>query len=365
MALVQQYGTLTTLDTLATIGQTIAAYGEDRAFASIDALLAAHNQIMLSLIMDFCEVGSDRQRRFGSNRRMKFVKTDELGASDAQKVTAGYPVGFPMELYDLAVQWTRTWFKNHTVQELAAQFTAVLDADAQNNTAGILNAIFSPTNYTTEDRLVDNLNTNFPLNVKALLNADGLDIPPGPNGEVFDPTTHTHYLGTSSFVAGDLKALIKTVIEHYNTGEPVVYIDISLEDTIRGFTGFVPLLDPRTAQANNVVAMIPGAGNVPMGLDVVDINNRVIGLYGGGLIVVKPWMPTGYAFAWVRGQRKPVYKRVRDAGSDMLEMVADQEEHPLRARQFEREMGFGIQERTNGAVLDTAHSSYNTPTIAN
>jgi hypothetical protein len=50
-----QYGTSNTLDTLAASQQSIAQYGEDRAFEAIDASVRAHNEIMSDMIADFIE----------------------------------------------------------------------------------------------------------------------------------------------------------------------------------------------------------------------------------------------------------------------------------------------------------------------
>jgi hypothetical protein len=59
--------------------------------------------------------------------------------------------------------------------------------------------------------------------------------------------------------------------------------------------------------------------------------------------------------------------RTRNANSGNLELVADDEQHPLRARAYEREMGFGVWTRTNGAALFVdagAAGSYVAPTIS-
>jgi hypothetical protein len=55
--------------------------------------------------------------------------------------------------------------------------------------------------------------------------------------------------------------------------------------------------------------------------------------------------------------------RERRPGSFMLTLMAEDERHPLRARAWEAEYGFGVWTRTNGAVLYTGGTSYVSPTI--
>src|SRR5688572_25095833 len=121
-------GTLGTLDTLASSQQTIAQYGEDNAFADIERAREIHNRILENSMMGLVERSTDRQRRYGGAASGVMVKKDEWGRSDAQKVSAGVTVGFPLELFDYSVQWNRKFMENATTAELAAQFTAAADA---------------------------------------------------------------------------------------------------------------------------------------------------------------------------------------------------------------------------------------------
>src|SRR4030095_16893040 len=91
-------------------------------------------------------------------------------------------------------------------------------------------------NLTYKDHLTDGL----PLKLRAFFNADGAYIPNNKFGVTFDSSTHTHFLGTGSYGASDLKAQINTVQEHYPDLPPNirVYINEAGRDTVEGFTGF-------------------------------------------------------------------------------------------------------------------------------
>jgi hypothetical protein len=346
------YGTLSVTDLLATTQQSVAEVGEQRIFETLQDDLNIHNGRVRQMRAALAETTTDRQRRYGGNDAMVMEDIAEFGTPDAQKVAAGATVGFPLRLAGVTIQWTRKWFQNHTAAELAAQYTAAKAADIKRIERDIKRALFTATNSTFVDRLVDVVS----LSVKALVNADSAAIPLGPEGDSFDGATHTHYLGTGSFVAADLTGLIDTVLEHHNTGQVMVYINKAQEAAVRAFTGFTAYTDPRLmlgTQANQ-----PGAR-----LDLLNPTNRAIGIFGPAEIWVKPWIPASYLFAWVAGAPPPLAFRIRNPQADALVIAADDEVHPLRAQSMEREFGVGVWTRTNGAALYTGNATYASPTI--
>lgn len=352
------YGTSSTTDTLAWLraqSALVVDIGEDRVFQAIDALREAHNNLVREAMTDFVEVTTDQLRRYGGPDTMVMDELSEFGTPDAQKISAGTTVGFPLRKYGLAWQGTLNYFKVATGQEVAEQFVAAQDADLQAIRREIRRAIFTPTNSTFVDRLVAGVS----LPVKALVNADSAALPVGPNGETFNAATHTHYLATASLAAADLIALIETVIEHYANGQAIVFINRAQEAAVRALTGFVGYLDSRIIPATTA--------NVGRGaLDPNMIYNRAIGIFNGAEIWVKPWVPSSYMFAYLNGVPKPLCMRTRNerAGSGDLVLEFEDEEHPLRARVMAREFGFGVWSRTNGAVLYTGGGSYTAPSAS-
>lgn len=353
------YGTLTSLDTLRATYQTVAEFGEDRAFDSIQMLLDAHNEIMRSIHGDLVDRTTDRQRRYGTADEMTMTKATEHSRADAQKISPGAVAGFPMEAYEASLQWTRKYFQNATVAAMAGQFIALRTADIQRVILETKRALFVPTNYTFDDYLVDHLN-QIPLQVRGLLNGDGLPIPSGPNGEVFPGDTHTHYLATNALVMADLVATVETVLEHFNTGDACIYINRAQEATVRTFTpNFVPLQNT-SIFAPTTAPRFDGPGT----LRTVPIYNRLIGEFNGAEVWVKPWIPANYVFVFLRGQPKPLCLRTRTPQSGDLVLVAEDERYPLRAKSYEREFGLGVWTRTNGAVLYTGGGTYVAPALA-
>jgi hypothetical protein len=310
------YGTLTTFDSLAASQATIAQIGEDSAWAGIAARLAAANALEREMLGDLVEITTDRQRRYGGGGDTVMDEVGEFGRSDAQK-----------------------------------------PADRLLIQRQIKRALFTPTNVTFKDRLVDWVD----LPVKALVNADSAEIPVGPNGETFDGATHTHYLGSAALDAAAVNAVILAVAEHTAMGDGYLYIARGNETAFRALTGFTPYYDMRVNPGAN-------AAQGTAALDPLNLNDRAIGIWNGGTgsveVWVKPWVPTSYLVAFVKGIQPPLVMRERRPGAGDLLLVADDETHPLRARAWEREFGIGVWNRTGAAVSYVANATYATPTFS-
>ncbi len=351
------FGTNQVLDTIAASQQTLIKIGEDDIFKGVRDALTAHNILTDGLIMDFAEYTTDRKARYGGAADMSMDELDEYGAPDAQKVAAGQTVEFPLRKFGRSVQWTRDYMEVTTGEEFVAQFVALQDADINAIARDLKKALFVPTNYTFIDRFTDYTSAS----VKRLLNADGAPIPIGPNGEVFVAATHTHYLATAALIAADITNAIETVIEHYPLGQARLYINRASEAGIRAFnaaTQFTGYLDARIVQGSTVVS---ANGSV----DQTQLYNRSIGVWGtgGAEVWVKPWVPAGYMYAFIKGAPKPLKWRYDARRGKGLRMAADFESYPLRAKAMERYGGFGVWNRANGAILYTGGASYVAPTI--
>jgi hypothetical protein len=351
-------GTLSLHDLQQLNNTSIITYGEGQAFEAIYDHIQVHNQVVDELLAIYVERGTDRIIGYtGENDTVEFQALDEYGVPLAQKVAATPTnLGFPMRRRGIGLQWTRDWFLWHTPAELAAQVAARTSADIRAIIKDIKTAVFTPTNSTFIDALVDRAS----LPVKALVNADGMYIPPGPNGESFDGSTHTHYLARAggSLAASDVSALIDTVNEHYQTGNVLLYINSAQEAAIRAMTSnFVGYVDPRIRQPTTATY---ADGRT---LDVYNSSNRAIGIFDEAEVWVKPWVPASYMYCWIQGGPKPLFLREPERGERGLRLIVNDEKYPLRAQAFARDYGIGVRNRLNGAVLYTGGTSFVTPTF--
>jgi hypothetical protein len=359
------FGTNTTLDLAVSrfqyVNMSVEDFGEKNLADGIAAMLGSHNMQVADIMGDLCGSTTERLLMYGSGDTTQMIESDEFTTPPPQKARGGVVVGLPLKKYTYSWQGTRQYFRKASVYDVMQNTLAMMDADRRNLINQVRLAIFPPTNYTFSDDLVDHL-TATPLPVKRLVNADGLAIPPGPNGESFNASTHTHYLGTSSFVAADMLALKETVLEHYSGGDAMFCIPRPLSTTIATFTGnFVPLTPQPITQPTTAASI-----DTP-GLNVISITNREIGLFDGIPVWIKPWMPAGMVLFFIKSAAGKKVCMVRtdgdDPGSGQLALNYEHETYPLRARYGGRDFGVGVWERTAAAILDTANASYTAPTL--
>jgi len=355
------FGTIFTLDAVSEVHKTTAAeVGEDLLWQNLDGYLAAHTLLFNQAAEQIGHRTTDRLGIFGGTTDGEIQELDEFGQPSAQKSDVpSYNIGWPLRRYGGAIQWTRFAFENMTAEEFIRKVNVITDADEQNLYRQIKRAIYNPTNYTLKDQqqmpAID-------LPIKALLNADSLPIPTGPGGTAFNGASHTHYLGITTAntpTQSDYEKLIEHVVEHFNVGNAVVYINRADESKVRGFTDFKEYVDARLRdQRAELVALRT--------LDMRNLYDRAIGLLNGAEVVVKPWVEAGYPFATIRGVEPPVaLRQPLVAAAQNFRVVAQDENYPLRATEWEHRYGVGIHNRANGAVLDTVTGggTYTAPSI--
>src|SRR5581483_10767536 len=175
------FGTLSSLDSLAAIRQSVAEFGEDRAWASIEAALAAYNRQVADMTADLTERTSDVQRAYGTMDTKNMQELDQWGSPDTQKVTAGVTVGFPLRRYGDALQWTRQALNVMSVDQLAAEVNAIATADRRNIIRAAKVALFNSSNSNFVDKLGGGPSNpaGVTLALKALVNNDGSNLPAG------------------------------------------------------------------------------------------------------------------------------------------------------------------------------------------
>lgn len=327
--------------------------GEEAIAAIINADNENFSTIVDQMLADLAETTSERIRPVGSSLGGNAMEVDEYGQGPTQRDVPGYFVGFPLKRITFPIGWTAQWLKNAMAADVATRNGIAQGAHLRRMRYELQKAIFTPTNTTFIDHLVDKAS----LPVKALINADSTAMANGPNGEVFDGTTHTHYDGSATLTAAALTATINDVVEHRNGARIRVYFNVADAATVSALTGFVPLQVP-------FVTLNANANQATDRLDITKADNRQIGWFGVAEIWTKPWVPAFYCVAVdLDAPQKPLVKRTEreDRG---IHIAGSIESHPLYAEFSEWFYGFGVWNRLAAAVLKFNNATYSVPTLS-
>lgn len=360
-------GTLGLADLLRVNNTPVIDFGEERVFLSIANYLREYSALVNENLDTFTFRTTKRVRGVGAPVLLQPTFTDEYGVPDVKKVAGAGQLGFPLIKHTFAMQWTYQWMRQHTPADMAMQAQAAANGDMKALQGKLASAIFSPTNYTFTDTLVDLM----PVYVKAFCNADGFPIPASPSGLTFDATVHTHYTAVNSTwpAVADIDALLNNVSEHYTSGKLVMYVPMSFGNYLYSnraatYTDFAPLTYTDQSYA---VTLTLGIGT----LNPFNAQNRQIGVYKGAAVWVKPWVPDGYIFLANNGseaETKPIAMRVPlGLGGDNGDFrpIFKSAGFPTSVEILERQYGFGVNDRTAGAVLqfNGGSTTYGAPTL--
>lgn len=321
--------------------------------SALDQDNANYAAIVTDMLGDLAETNTSRQATVGSSASGSMMEVDEYSEGPTQKDLPGYFIYFPLRKFQYPTGWTEQWAKRATLADFASKNTSAQIADSARMRYEIQRAIYTPTNYTFLDHLVDNAS----LAVKAFINADSTSMQNGPNGEVFDGTSHTHYDAIAALTAASLTAQINDIAEHRNGTRIQININTADVATVSALTGFVPLQYPYlTINANANQVATPR-------LNMEQVDNRQIGWFGSAQVWTKPWAVANYSVAVdLNAPMKPLRRRVED-GSRGFHLASQWNVHPLHASYYENFYGFAARNRTALHVLRFNNASYAAPTL--
>lgn len=347
-------GTYDISSLLAANNQSLASFGTDRIAQVLQEDNAAYNEQVNGILADLTTTTTERQVLAGSSVGGNMIELDEYGRPPTQKDLPGYLVGVPLRKFGFATGWTQDWLDNATPADLAIKQQAAQAADLRRTRYEIAVAIFTPTNATVNDSLVDNV----ALPVKAFINADSTAMQNGPNGEVFDGTTHTHYDGSATLTAAAVQASVADVAEHRTGVMLRICINQADAAAFSLLAGFTPL----NAAYLQQIALSTTAILDPR-LDITKTDNRMIGYFNAAEVWTKPWVPANYLVVYdANAPIKPLARRVRpnDRG---LYIAAQLDTHPLHAQYIQRYQGFAAWGRVALAVLKFNNATYSAPVL--
>lgn len=352
-------GTQDAADLLLVKTGTALAYGLDRIAATVQAEIAAQSLAIRTAIAAVATLTTERSTVYGGGTAGEAQKVDEYGRAATQKPGDPSPVNFPLDKYQYPVGYTANFLKTRTPADVVMVTLSATQALGIAVRKEIRLAFFGAANRSVRDNLVDRQL----LTVRALVNADGSPVPTGPNGEEFDPATHTHYDAaawaglTAVQRAAVLDAAILDVVEHGHGEGLTIAINRQQEGDFAAIPGFV---------ANVPAVVVVGTGTVSTvtPLDVTRIDNRSVGYYKGAEVVTRTWVPPMYLAVYAAGSAsKPLAFRERaDEVSQGFQLAGTNVAHQLQADFMEYDFGIGALTRTNGAAVYLGGAAYLSPT---
>lgn len=348
-------GTYNSTDTLSyKLG--VKDYGIDNLAKQIVESLNALNQELDENVSQLAWKTENAVAVYGmSYGSEKGVEVDEFGNASAVKSIEYAEVAFPLKRYAFAAGWTNEFIQNATAGQMLGIHNKIQIEYQQRVLLELKKAIYNNTNYSVKDPI-----TNTTLAVKRFLNADGDVIPNSVYGDTFTGSTHTHYVAkaNATLAASDIDGLITHVTEHGNTHNVKIYIANADRGLLAAISGgkFMPLSLSVLAYSGENYTKETRSGPT--------MDNQLIGYWDAVEVWTKPMGIHNYLLCVDTGSpEKPLGYRVpeRNAG---LHLESKFEPYPLVADNYKVQFGFGVLNRTAGAVLYVGNTTWANPTIS-
>jgi hypothetical protein len=326
--------------------------------AEIDAALAEYNtrrqEVLQRLVFETTE-HAVRVRQAGNT--ILFERGSEFGTPGFQRTQrASYTTGLPIKSYKVGTGWSIEYLADATSNELRQELADYVAADNTLLYQLALQTLFdnlAGTTYTFADRKFGDLVVRAPL-----LNGDGM-VPPPFEGTAF-AGSHDHYFvsGGASLTDANVVTLNTALDEHGHRSNKVLFVHQDQVDDVFALTDFYAPPDPNIVDPTVAFSRV-GA--------------PFLGVIRGLDLKVRKWnlIPSGYVFAMndygPNSNQNPVARREFPAGHPLqgLKLFRPNPEtiYPVEQTFYQRWIGFGSNQRTNGALMKLTAGGYTVPTI--
>lgn len=359
------------LQVLTQAGALLSSIDRESLYQLTTDIFAVYNRQMGDLIGLLAKPADTREYRYGGATDLVAMHDlDEFGKPSSAKINGASTVAFPIKKWGRALGWNSAFFKTTTIRQFDNLVTGLLLGDRVRVIREIRSALFRATNYNFTDPYDGKT-----LGIKALANADGAPLPIGPNGEVYNPATHTHYMGSATHTAAAVSALIANVTEHFSGGKVELLINSAQIAGFTGLAGFVPATYSGIIQSTSIDRVSTAVR------EIFNVEKLFIGVFNGVEVYSVYWVPASYMVAMmVQGADKPLAYRIGQPnqmgstydsyinggstpGPGDFSIVSELDEYPFYAQTAEREIGFGGNGRVSAACLFIGNATYQVPTF--
>jgi hypothetical protein len=338
----------------ATLNGSAQVYGLDKINAEIQKSLASYNAQVSEMLAAFAEPVTVQTKVFDGSSSITMVEMDEFGKSRTQKDSARWTVSFPVRKFGAGVGYTLDWLNRATVGEVSRKLTSLQLAHSKNLISQMQKAMFKNSNTT----FVDKFFNNETLTIRTFWNADSSTLPMNASGSTFAGASHTHYISASAVSKTSVNSLVTLVTEHDQVEDLVIVIHRGDVDTFTALSGFTAL--------SSSLLHYNGSTATAQTIDNSDLNNQLLGYWGNLMIPVwvKPYAVQNYVLCLCLGSSdgKPLAYRQLPY-TQGLKLDTKYANEPLISEEGIAFEGFGVYNRSAGAILYTSGSQWVDPTF--
>lgn len=339
----------------------VQTVGQQQVYDAVKMLLNAYNTELEKAKKAFVErTTSDHKFRYKLPGGGKLQRRGGMAQSGAVKAGGYWDVAFPLEDFGAQFGGDDITLAYMSAAELDRHIDTIFIQDKNTVRYEMLRAIFNSTQKT----FVDDIRGS--LTVEPLANGDSVVYPPVVGSET--EATDTHYL-ESGYLASAISdtnnpypVIRAELVEHFGVQQGGDNVAIMINSAQTPLTKALATFDSIVGRY-----LIPGANadqptNLPQGLP-----GNVIGFVSpGGWVVEWDWIPAGYMLGLHLDAPKPLIERIDPADTGLgtgLQLVAEDEEYPLKGSHYRHRFGFGAGNRLNGVVMELANGGgYTIPT---
>ena len=357
----QTTGLYSLQDLLAVRNASAAQFGLDNINQTVQAETAYANRAVDEMLADLCQPMNVQSAIWGGGGLVNMEEMDEYGVPLPGHNAPGITAQFPIRMYKQTLGWTEEYFQQATPAEVAEKFLELRKGYFAALTKSMRRALYGYGNGTTcQYSFIDRLTNGVTLTVYPFSQGDvtvGI-VPDSPAGASF-ANNHTHMLAENIVTGADINALIDTVTEHGNTKGLKLYVNAADKAAVAALTTwYTPL--------SNALLSYSGVTSTLVKLDSVDLENQMVGYWNNNVEVwVKPWAVDGYLLCVATGMPEKAlgYRQRPQPALQGWRICAQYSNHPLIAEYAKAEFGFGVFNRTMGAVDYMDNDTWANPSI--
>lgn len=339
----------------------VSTLGQNIVYDAIQQTLAQYNADLMGAMSVFVDSNTsnykERYKLPGGGRLQR--TTGNGGPTGAFKANGQWDVAYPLEGFGTSIASGRVDYAYMTVGDLDRHMSTVTAQNTNTVRFELLKALLNSGARTFVDPLWGS------LSVQPLANGDSVVYPPVLGSE--SEATENHYLesGYAASAISDTNNPFKTIRdeleEHFGTpadgSEIVCFINDAQTAKSILLTEFNDITDRYVEPGSNTDTVRPWPA----------VPGRMLGRTDSGVWVAEwRWIPANYVVGVHLAAPKPLKMRVDPADTGLgtgLQLIATDQEYPLRASYWENRFGFGVANRLNGVVMELGTGgTYDIPT---